>query len=459
MNTLILISLTLRCFCIPGSPYFYDSELDSVCLNIIKEGIKESFCPSNCLVVDERLNESEGQVVFVCFEGYSTRKYSIFTKGKTRVSLKTYSKDLTKETCREIIEEIVEGIRQKYEISTFSIYFTVDLRCNKTEFFKEELLNESVTLIRKCFQEVLAEESVAKYFPEKYSQYLLQFHRHNPDNGDVQVLELGDSKRIFLFFFDESFFTKLSKKLQPLIERHEQTMIDKLKSQLPVKDISKSDLFILYVLSKMNGNLTDGLSNKQVEFLLEIWEFMKNKKGFSTFFTELFNEKEDRDLEEEFNSIIQENDEEITRAGLSFLLQTDLIIPKGSAYMLVMNSIKSKQFRLSKTTNRFISRIFTVLVEQIDPLTGILLSEGCTDNTLRRRTFYSYEKFARRLVFTYVDYSSGSAPDEFYETLTSDCLEYMEKYKSKDYCVYKGGSEELFSEYSIVRNQDDTKGG
>lgn len=152
----------LLCF---GFSIFYDTELNSICLNNVKDSVKELFNPLNCFRVDGKMNENEDPTIFVNFSEPDLRYYTLLIRGSSQ-KYRKYSKIITKDNCKEILEEIVKKIEQEFSISKFNIYFTVNLRNIDSDFFKMEKRIESVDLIRKTFKELLTEETVVKYIPK-----------------------------------------------------------------------------------------------------------------------------------------------------------------------------------------------------------------------------------------------------------------------------------------------------
>lgn len=60
----LLVIPHVLCSLFPHSPYFYDSELDKICENIITESIIELYNPTYFLEIDADYDERRNQVVF-----------------------------------------------------------------------------------------------------------------------------------------------------------------------------------------------------------------------------------------------------------------------------------------------------------------------------------------------------------------------------------------------------------
>lgn len=452
MNLFIFISCVFGNTFLVDSPYFYDNELDKMCLEKIADGLKSLCNPVNSIIIDENIEERTKQLVFVGF-GYTDGSFYFFTKGKERITHKNYEKYLSDETLQKFTKKILKKIKKEYKIKDFDIYFTINTFYNGEGYLNKE---NSIDLITEGFKKEMSEDSVVRYFPYYYQ-----------DTGERPV-GVGKSKTIvlklrsegcdYVVFIHKFFLDDLFNNLENLIKSHQERIFCELKSRFEYEQQTSYDFFVLSVFYRMNGDLRENLTRLQFTFLFNTWKFLKNKVGFYDFFIELFDNVVSGDtksgLDEIMKSCIEEDHKLYKREGYYYLFRDNRRISQSEKYYLLMNFIELKANPLAKNTSVFITRIFSLLSKNYESLARIIFSDKEELNSIfykiEEYNFGLYKSLVREMIPKYPQYLQGEdsdEPKELFEYLTTNCLEAISEIKKEDMCVLGPKHKELFEEF------------
>lgn len=457
MNILLFVSYVFSGV-FPCSPYFYNKELDELCFEKVTSFFIKLYNPTNCLIIDEKVNEETGKVVLVEFYGYVKNNYSFYSIGDFSINRRRFKNEFQIETCDDNINEVVTAITEKYKTKNLSIYFTVNIVLNSTDFFNEENLINSIDKIKESYKRQLAPESVVKYFP-------MDYHKAIGSLDDTfccsrnKMLDFKYSDKRFLFFFDNDSLHELFEDIKSNVTNYDDNLMNELKSIFKEEEKHQGDYYILSLLSKMGENLHNKLNKSQVKILLKIWDFLTNKINFKDLFIELINknvlEKGKNELNYLIIQLIIENHHNIRQDELQFLSHAEI-------FYFIMNFINFNKNTINDTAEKFISHIFLILVSHFNNLSNIVLSSS-------QNNVFDYKEISNiidlmsrseieNLILDYVKYINNriieAESNPTFESMSQKIIDHISSMNTNDISVLKEFNDPLFKKYSQIMEVD-----